>query len=531
MVTLMTKLLIIYNLLSNMKPSLDELFGQSTQTSQSKPSLNDIFSGSTSTQTEQPSATTGDTGLKGFATGFAKSGLNTLQNLGNMVLNPAKKLLGLEGVKTGVSEETLTPQTSAEKVGKVTGDIAQFFIPAGNITKATKGLSFIPRVLGRAGGDVAISGVQSGGDATDMTTTGLTSVAFQSASPLLKVLGSIGKRTGAVLAGTGSDVIEQAIKTPRETSKAIKIPALKTIQEDTQNILSSVRKLSSDATENYGKALDELPKRLGRNPEVITAGQKTTIKADGKTYTLSMQGVKSNLTETLRKYGVDVNPKKKTLDFLGTTLDNSEEKRLREVFDVINQWKDTTPRGLNTLSTKLSNFKKAGEQSKQLNSIIGSISSNVRDYIGKRVPEVKALNDTFSTEKRFIDELDAYLSTGEGFNTPENAKAVMGKIQTLFTKNKEVARNVLENLQGGQNILARQAGRELQSGIPRSTASIGDRIGGLVQTVIPPKVIGEVATKVGIAQEALAPIFSQLEKIAPEQRILFINAMRDLVND
>ncbi len=510
-----------------MKPTLDEIFGKTPTTA--KPSLDEIFGGMAKTPT--PTVETGDTGMKGFATGFAKSGLSTLQNLGNLALYPAKKLLGLEDVNTGVSEETLTPQTKAENVGKIAGDIAQFFIPAGNITKATKGLSFIPKVLSRAGGDVAISGLQSNGDATDMTTAGVTSVAFQSASPLLRVLGSIGKRTGAVLAGTGSDVIEQAMKTPKETSKALRIPALKTIQEDTSNILSSVRKLSSEATENYGKALDELPKRLGRNPEVITAGQKTTIKADGKVYTLSMQGVKSNLTETLRKYGVEVDPKKKSLDFLGTTLDNAEEKRLREVFSIINQWKDTTPRGLNTLATKLSNFKKAGEQSKQLNSIIGNVSTNVREYIGKRVPAVKELNNRFSTEKRFIDELDAYLSTGDGFNTPENAKAVMSKIQTLFTKNKEVARNVLENLQGGQDILARQAGRELQSGIPRSTASIGDRIGGLIQTVIPPRLIGEIATTAGIAQEKLAPIFSQIEALAPQERILFINALREFMKD
>lgn len=478
--------------------------------------------------TDLPKDIVGDVGMKGVATGVAKSSLTTLQNLGNLALSPFKKAFGLQDVKTGLAPETLKPQTKAEELGKTIGDVAQFVLPTGRISNVTKGLSFIPRVLTRGAGDVAITGLQTSGDTGQMVTTGIASGVAQSVSPALKFLGAIGKRTGAVLSGTGSDVIEQAMKTPEVTSKALKIPALKTIQEDVTNVLSSVKNIATQATENYGKALEELPKRLGRNPEVITAGQKTTIKAGDKTYTLSMQGVKSNLTETLRKYGVDVNPKKRTLDFLGTTLDNTEEKRLKEVFSVINAWKDTTPKGLNTLATKLNNFKKSGEQSKQLNSIIGSVSSNVRDYIGKRVPEVKVLNDTFAKEKRFIDELDAYLSTGEGFNTPENAKAVAGKIQTLFTKNKEVARNVLESLQGGSDVLARQAGRELQSGIPRSAASIGDKLSGIVQSVIPPKFIGEVATKMGIASEKLTPIFEQIQRFAPEERILFINALREL---
>jgi hypothetical protein len=466
--------------------------------------------------------------MQGFSQGVAKSGLSTLQNLGNMVLSPVKSALGLQGVKTGLSEETLKPQTRAEETGKLVGDIAQYFVPSTRIAKATQGLSFLPKVLSRTAGDVGVAGIQSGGDTGEMKTVGAISAGIQSISPIVRMLSSIGKRTLATVSGKGTEVIEQALKTPEATRQGLRLPALQSLKDDVSNVITQVKDLARASTQNYGKALEELPKRLGRSPEVITAGQKTTIKVGGQTYTLSMQGIKSSLTRTLRDFGVEVNPKKKTLDFLQTTLDSGEEKRLREVFTVINKWKDTTPQGLNTLATKIGNFKKPTEQSKQLNAMIGKIKNNVRDYIGDRVPAVKELNKRFMQEQRFLDELDTYLRTSNGFNTADTVKNVANRIQKLFVKDKEMAREVLENLAGGAEIAGRQAGRELQSAIPRSTATIGDKISGIIQSILPPKVIGEIITTTGIAKNQLQSILQTgLSKLPEEQAVSLLNMLKN----
>lgn len=490
----------------------------------------------------------GDKGVAGFATGVFKGTANIARDLLGLGQRAGQKILSAitpgktyEDIKqeTGfdiLSDETqsgqklkekLTPTGTSEKIGSFVPEVASLAIPATKISKATKALSFIPRTTARVVGDVGVSQLTTGGK-DDATTTGVTSAVFESVSPALKLLGRIAKGTAGVLSGTGSDVIEQTLKTPRAVKTAIKIPPLESIKEDTSNVLSQVRKLITDSSANYGKSLEDLPKRLGRNPQVITAGQKTTIKVGDKTYTLSMQGVKSNLTETLRKYGVEVSPKKGSLDFLGTTLDSTEESRLREVFDVVNSWKDTTPKGLNTLATKISNYKKADTQSKQLNSIIGNISGNVREYIGKRVPAVKELNDRFAKEQRFIEELDAYLSTDLGFDNPQNAKMVAQKIQTLFTKNKDIARDVLENLAGGSDVLARQAGRELAGGVSRSTATIGDKLSGLIQAVISPQVVGNLVANTGIALDKIQPFVDVLQKYSPQERALLIQAVQNM---
>jgi hypothetical protein len=341
-----------------------------------------------------------------------------------------------------------------------------------------------------------------------------------------RFLSSMAKRAAASLSGVGSDAIETVVTNPTAARAAMRGDSSKTLTNLATQVRTMVSNLAREANEVYEESLEQLPKRLGRVPQVLTAGQKTTIKVGGTTYILSVRGVKASLTRKLREFGVIVNPRKKEFDFFESPFRSNEENILREVFQIVDNWKDTSPRGLNRLAIKIGNYRKAGEQSQALNSVIDAMKRNVRSYLGTRVPAAKQLNDRYAQVQDFIEALDQELSTDGAFlgGTAENIKTAR-KIATLFNKNKELARELVQRLEGGTDILATEVGRELSSGIARSTASIGDLLRSAIQTALPPRAIGEIAAQLGITQQQLAPILASLRELSPASRILLIQSL------
>jgi ABC-type Zn uptake system ZnuABC Zn-binding protein ZnuA len=288
--------------------------------------------------------------------------------------------------------------------------------------------------------------------------------------------------------------------------------------------------LSRQANKEYEQALDALPKRLGRIPQEATAQAKSIIKIGGQKVALTKQGFKAYLTETLRDFGVKVNAKKAEFDFTESPLRVSEENILKEVFDVIQAWKDTSPKGLNRLAVKIGNYRKPGDQSDALNSIIGGLKNNIRKYIGKRVPAVKELNDRYMQREDFIDALRAELSIPNNIKTTEGIIKTSRKIEQLFNSNKELARELVEQLQGLQkfDILSAEAGRQLAQAPSRAQVTIGDSFRGFVQTVIPPRAIGEIAATTGIATQKIKPLITHLQNLSVPERIAVFSFFTDL---
>jgi hypothetical protein len=327
---------------------------------------------------------------------------------------------------------------------------------------------------------------------------------------------SVGKGSAAAFSGSGMDVIDAIASNPAAARKGLRGGAADTLNGLSTQVRGGVSEIAKKAEKEYTQSLESLPKRLGRNPQVLNAGQKTTIKVDGKTYTLSMQGIKSKLTSELRRFGVDVNPGKKEFDFLEAPFVDSEANVLKKVFDVVDQWKDTSPKGLNELAVKVGQFRKAGTQSKELNSVIDAVKRGVRSYLGDRVPAARAMNDRYAQVQDFIEALDQELATNGKFvgGTAEHLDTAK-KIANLFNKNKELARELVTKLENGENILGTEAGRELAAGVPRSTASIGSLARSAFEAIVPPRAIGEVVAGVGSAHQKIKPTLKLANKFKP----------------
>ena len=184
--------------------------------------------------------------------------------------------------------------------------------------------------------------------------------AFQLAK---KFLGMVGKGAAAGVSGVGSDVIEAVGANPRVAQQAMRGNATETLTNLSGQVRQKVSTFAKEAEEAYSLALDQLPKRLGRTPQALAPGQRTTVKVAGQSVPLTMQGVKANLTSQLRRFGVELNPSKAEFDFLEAPFVGSEAETLKKVFGVVQSWKDTSPAGLNKLAIKIGQYRKSGIQS------------------------------------------------------------------------------------------------------------------------------------------------------------------------
>lgn len=177
-----------------------------------------------------PTPTATDT--DGFAVdtvqGVAKSAGSTalgLGTLGRKIQGGISKAIGaVTGAKNfGMSDASVFNEGSAsntkaqsllerdtvgEKIGGFAGDVAQFAIPGGAVTKATKGANFLTRTAGLAASDATVQSVQQGGFDRDTVDTAILSAVFP-------VAGKAGSAAKAVLPSTkdaGGKVINSLIK-------------------------------------------------------------------------------------------------------------------------------------------------------------------------------------------------------------------------------------------------------------------------------------------------------------------------------
>lgn len=468
--------------------------------------------------------------------GIVKGALSTLKGLGTigMKIGSAIELPQLKGQEIydpnsqqgQKADAFLEPASTGQAVGNTLEKVAEFAIPGSKVAGATEKLSFLPRVALRTAADAGITGVQTGGDIGEMEKTGAVSAGIQTAVPVIgygmKILGSLLKGSAGTLSRNGTDVIEEILKNPKGAMAGLKGDPLTTLKSDVGNIRGQIAGLSKSSTENYGQALADLPVGVservpsGIGPTGMKDSGATIIKSAIGDVKLTMQGVKTQLTSLLKSHGAEIN--RGNIDLLGTKLSKSEGNILKQVWSDVYRWKDTSPKGLDTLAAKINGYKVAGQTSPELNGILANLSKGTRNYLAARVPEARPIVQRYIQEQNFLTELQTYLGKVGNAKDAAGVKVTTAKLQTLFTKNKELAREVLTKLPGGEDILARQAGRELSTQVARSTSAIGSVVENIVNTVIPPKIIGQITAITGMGLQEATTLVSSLQKVAPELR-------------
>lgn len=240
-----------------------------------------------------------------------------------------KAVGGIESVKQGMYQKPFEQQlsTTSGKTGQVIGTLAPFIATAGAVNPATAGLGTIPRVLARAGSDVAVSQAQTGGDMKTGLATGVTSAvadtllggkskAVRGVIPGLKQVGKTTSagyvsdvssgvagmrgedRTGAkaFIPGAGT-VIGGALGTAQTSISTLKDPVRKVT-----NIISKREKELQKLEDNYAiiRKVTSKTKAQGIDPKKILAQTDLLSGAVDNTGTLRTQNASIELNDFIK---------------------------------------------------------------------------------------------------------------------------------------------------------------------------------------------------------------------------------------
>ena len=461
---------------------------------------------------EQPS-----TGLKKIAEqttgraveltkGALKSGLSTARGAGRLLGSVTGGQLVPEE-----KPEIFKTQNRLQEIGFLGAQIAEFFIPGGAATKLSK-VGKLGQLAGKTG-KLAQTGVRAGveaglvGGQTALQTGEVgkeakTGAVIGASIPVIgKAVGltsrlfkSFSKNLAGAITGKGTEVIEKVIAKPEQAKIGLKGDEVKVLKDVATKILEGVKKIKQEASKAYEKALENLPD-----------------------VQFAIDDIAPVIKESLENFGIKVTDK---LGFKQSPFIGAEESVLKKVFETIKGWDDLSAKGLNRLAQQVGRFRKTGTQSRELNNVVDSIKRNIRNIIGKKVPEIDKMNKVFGEEQKFLEDLGDVLSVKAGGITPLNIRKVADKINTLFNSNKGMARGLVEQLEKreGIDILATEAGRQLGQAPSRAAVSIGNTIRTVLQTIITPKSVGELASATGIASNKLIPVLQRMRGLGVNER-------------
>jgi hypothetical protein len=270
-----------------------------------------------------PDQPTGETGLKGFATGVAKGELSTLTGLGTMFSSGLSYLPGKVGqfFKGGaeygkeLQQTVLQPKSTAEKVGKTTEQIAEFFAPTGLVKKGEavlKGSTLLAkytpamqktiRILGGAGleglGAAGVTSAQTGGDLKKIAESGIYTTLF---SVPFKALSVLKEPAVAALKTSANKKVAQALA---PTTKENKILTEKVSQE---LLNKKVRFVTRGGLESKSiAAIDDLGEQIGAKFDTLPADAKNSVAPVINQIELLKNSYKIKGTNTIPEAAKDV---------------------------------------------------------------------------------------------------------------------------------------------------------------------------------------------------------------------------------
>lgn len=436
--------------------------------------------------------------------GLGKSVVKTVKgaaDLGEKIFDPA--VTALTGIKKRgnatdiIPEKAYTATNPAQKAGQVVGDIAQFALPGGAISKAGKAAQALGGTskLGKTAGFVgrsAVEGASYGGLSTvqggDFESGTVAGAAMPLAGKLVGGLGvatkSVAKHLSSNFSGVPEAAIEQAFKNPQAVRQAMVKAAqegtdlsAQRIRDQAVSALSFLKKSRSEAYEEGLKAVEDSLTRTKAGQLYVKRALNDAEAKALKGYKggeilvptdLSLKGVKNVATRVMRQYGLNVS--NQGIDIGKSALQKSHVSKLQELVDRVYNWDDFSPTGLNQLRKVMDGYKVGGiklpSADKQFNAIISKLRSNLASYVGDRVPAVKKLNQEFAVQSKVIDNILDQLKLET--NDPNTA---LRKLLNVFNPKSSVYRPIVKEL-------GEKAGIDLMSDIAGLTMSQWTAQGG-----------------------------------------------------
>lgn len=391
------------------------------------------------------------------------------------------------------ADEALKGDTSGQKIASTLTEIGATAIPGGATYKATKGLGFAMRMLGRGASGATVGTIQGGGELGKETLLGAAAETILpgAAKTVAKYGGDVMKGLTGLVSGKGSDVIEQIVKNPDAALSGGNAPSSTVLREIAGSIRGGVSQIKSKA---------------GAEFQNLTKGYTTPL--DKKAFNELTSNFLDEVNET---------------SFISTA-------KLDKIKGVVNTWDDYSPQGLNKLASKISKFYSGSDAAKDTDAVVAGLNRTIRDWIGEQVPDIAEANAKYADKMDLLEQMDAIFRVKGSVEGRLGMQKTAEAIGRLFNANKDIAREGVEEIEKelGISILGKEAGRQLVDGVSRSQSAIGDFATGVAKAVLPPKVLLQLTARTGQATNAIT---SKLDTLEPAARAATIELLTDLFGD
>lgn len=309
-----------------------------------------------------------------------------------------------------------------------------------------------------------------------------------------KLLGALAKYTVGKTSGVGTNVIQQALDSPKAVSEAIssyaKTPELKQSLVDTAK--EGINKFLHQRGENYGQSISSM---VSKKP-------------------LSKQVAIDEFAKQVDKFGGKVQGKE--LVFKDSQLTKTDVNDLKQAWSAISKWGDMTPQGFDRLRQGVNNyrgqFKMAGNT--RADFILGKVEDSISSHIKENVPGYGKVLADYGSKTRLAKNLAKELS--QSTNAKDSTQ--LNSVLKLFKKEPKVMEDLVKVMgkQEADKFLSELSGAILSEWLPagtmakllREAGGVGLAVGaakGLVAApaavagvaAMSPRIVGKGATTAG----------------------------------
>jgi hypothetical protein len=443
----------------------------------------------------------------GFAKGIGMSAMKTVDTIGGGITRAVDRGLSkIPGVDIQPQERLdLTPKTTAERRGQITGDIIQHVLMA----KATGGLGLAGKKAKAAyvGGQALVGGARTGTKEGAMTS----GVAAAIIPPALRgvgrlVSGALTKWTAGLTnlaGGKGARALETIFRNPQAAEVAFKdlkaSGANKLLEKNAKTIVNGVSTIKKEASDEFGKALEQL-------------GKVKIPKAQ----------IQAKLQPMLQDAGIKmVDGKFSAADT--NILDKAVRNKLERVLSSLNKMKFNTGKDLRDFVQLVD--KKLFPQNAKLdvyqeiyNDILLQVKNTVLSAANTATGgKMTAMNRAYSEQMGLVGATQRIFGKVQ-FKNPEEILDVSNKLEQLFSQKPasvEMINKFLTRIGvDPSDFMTQEAVRQIGSAPTVGTSGIGGGMGGAVKgavdTATRPMDVARLAQKAGVASQQVQKVLNAL---------------------
>jgi hypothetical protein len=422
-----------------------------------------------------------------------------------------------------------TPTSGAAKAGKFAENVAEFAIPAGEVEKASQGLSLLGRTAAQAGVGAGVSAIDSGGKPAAVAEGAALGAAGPLVGRVLEAAAPVATKTAAAVlgrtTGAGAPAMEEAAGTP----SADLVKAMRgSINENDilGNFREAVENVKADRAAKYQTAFQQLPQNLK----------------------LDVTPVKATVSKMLDDFGVEITPPPAAapppaspivnaagqaqpavtglpaqaaaapkLDFSRSTItDPKAQNAVKSIVNDLASWgskpDDLTPAGVDTLKRRIGAM---WSDDSQASAFIAKARSATTDLLQQNVPGYTAMTKDYEDASHLLDLVNNELSISK------NPGTALRKLSTVVRQNSDYRRALTDSLAQYTNadLKGQLAGAALNKGGPQGLAPVLDTGVGILGALAHGYLSPLAATSIVAASPRLmGELMVAMSKVAPRVR-------------